>query len=194
MISVLDTAHQVELVRTPPRFGDFDADIHRVNLTTGQGTMVALNLGDVLHWITDVDGAMRARITRRADGVQSIERWNAEAERWERVATLGFEEAAVPVGFGFTRDRRGVWLLSNRGRDRRVLVRLDLATGVETVGYEHPVADVADAVVSEVTGQPLFALAEPGLPEVRVFDPALAVEVAALRVGQPFRGSPAQRR
>ena len=25
MVSVLDTAHQVEFVRTPPRFGDFDA-------------------------------------------------------------------------------------------------------------------------------------------------------------------------
>src|SRR5207247_610568 len=80
-------------------------------------------------------------------------------------------------------DRAGLWLLTNQGRDRYALVRLDLATGITAVAHEHAVVDVETAGVSTLTGQPLFAIAHPDYPESRVFDATLSSDLAPL--GEP---------
>src|SRR5206468_11220426 len=103
------------------------ADLHRIALTTGERTRIVDNTGDVLTWMTDDDGVVRARIRREAPGARVLERVRPDSARWESLFTLDGEEYARAVGF--TTDRAGLWLLTNQGRDRYALVRLDLATG-----------------------------------------------------------------
>jgi dipeptidyl aminopeptidase/acylaminoacyl peptidase len=155
------------------------ADLYRVALATGERTRVAENPGDVLSWITDVDGVVRARIRRPAPEERVLERPAASGESWERIIAMDLEEYAWPVGF--TADRTGLWLRTNHRRDRYALVRLDLRSGRQTVAYEHPVVDVEGARVSARTGEPLLAVSVPGYPHARFFDRNLEVDLAALR-------------
>jgi len=157
------------------------ADLHRIALTTGERTRIVDNTGDVLTWMTDDDGVVRARIRREAPGARVLERVRPDSARWEPLFTLDGEEYARAVGF--TTDRAGLWLLTNQGRDRYALVRLDLATGITAVAHEHAVVDVETAGVSTLTGQPLFAIAHPDYPESRVFDATLSSDLAPL--GEP---------
>ena len=157
------------------------ADLHRIALTTGERTRIVDNTGDVLTWMTDDDGVVRARIRREAPGARVLERVRPDSARWEPLFTLDGEEYARAVGF--TTDRAGLWLLTNQGRDRYALVRLDLATGITAVAHEHAVVDVETAGVSTLTGQPLFAIAHPDYPELRVFDAMLSSDLAPL--GEP---------
>jgi len=157
------------------------ADLHRIALTTGERTRIVDNTGDVLTWMTDDDGVVRARIRREAPGARVLERVRPDSARWEPLFTLDGEEYARAVGF--TTYRAGLWLLTNQGRDRYALVRLDLATGITAVAHEHAVVDVETAGVSTLTGQPLFAIAHPDYPESRVFDATLSSDLAPL--GEP---------
>ena len=157
------------------------ADLHRIALTTGERTRIVDNTGDVLTWMTDDDGVVRARIRREAPGARVLERVRPDSARWEPLFTLDGEEYARAVGF--TTDGAGLWLLTNQGRDRYALVRLDLATGITAVAHEHAVVDVETAGVSTLTGQPLFAIAHPDYPESRVFDATLSSDLAPL--GEP---------
>ena len=115
------------------------------------------------------------------EGARVLERVRPDSARWEPLFTLDGEEYARAVGF--TTDRAGLWLLTNQGRDRYALVRLDLATGITAVAHEHAVVDVETAGVSTLTGQPLFAIAHPDYPESRVFDATLSSDLAPL--GEP---------
>jgi dipeptidyl aminopeptidase/acylaminoacyl peptidase len=155
------------------------ADLYRIALATGDRTLVAENPGDVLTWITDVDGLVRARIRRPAPEERVLERPAPSGPGWEPLIALDLEEYAWPVGF--TADRTGLWLRTNHRRDRYALVRLDLGSGRQVVAYEHPVADVEVARVSAKTGEPLLAVAVPGYPHARFFDRGLEADLAAVR-------------
>ena len=159
------------------------ADLYRVALATGERTHVAENPGDVLSWITDLDGAVRARIRRPAPEERVLERPAGSGVGWERIIAMDLEEYAWPVGF--TADRTGLWLRTNHRRDRYALVRLDLRSGRQTVAYEHPVVDVEGARVSARTGEPLLAVSVPGYPHVRFFDRNFEEDLAALRGREP---------
>jgi dipeptidyl aminopeptidase/acylaminoacyl peptidase len=126
---------------------------------------------------------VRARIRRQAPGARVLERASSDGARWEPLLTLDAEEYARAVGF--TADRPGLWLLTNHRRDRYALLRLDLATGVTAVAHEHAVVDVETAGVSRLTGQPLYAIAHPGYPELRVFDATLGAALAPLHEPGP---------
>ena len=50
---------------------------------------------------------------------------------------------------GYPPNRRYAWALSNRGRDRAALVRLDLHNGGEDLLHEHPSVDLDGGRVSD---------------------------------------------
>jgi dipeptidyl aminopeptidase/acylaminoacyl peptidase len=76
--------------------------------------------------------------------------------------------------------------LSNRGRDKKTLARLDLATGKETVVYAHPEVDLDNVLISEVTREPLAATAMPGYPEIHFFDESLEAVRKVFAQDGPF--------
>jgi dipeptidyl aminopeptidase/acylaminoacyl peptidase len=78
---------------------------------------------------------------------------------------------------GYPSGLRYAWALSNRGRPRLALVRLDLRDGSEEALYEHPSVDVANALVHE-SGWLRFVASWPALQEWRFFDAALQADLA----------------
>ncbi|MCP5055063.1 MAG: hypothetical protein GY940_48305, partial [bacterium] len=109
-------------------------DLYRLNLNTREQTLVAVNSGDVLTWITDDEGHLRARIRKDKDETRSLEVRYHPDNTWKPLIKWGLEESAWFLSF--TADNRNMWMLSNRGRDRLSLVQMDLETGNEKLIYE----------------------------------------------------------
>lgn len=150
-------------------------DLVKVELASGREEVVAINPGDVTHWLTDRDGTLWGRMRKTADG-HALER--LEASEWRPADHWGRFDHVAPLEL--SADHQAVWMLSNRGRDRAALVRFDLHTGRETLVYQHPVSDVEAVWFSRHTRAPLLAYTEPDYPRVEYFDTSMKADMAAL--------------
>ena len=116
-------------------------DPYRLNLLTGELTMLAENPGNYQGWMTDHDGKLRAAVAI-VDGVntQLLYR-DTEEEPFRAVLTTNFKE--VVSFMEFTPDNREVYAATNLGRDKMVLVRMNPATCEELeLLYENEKYDV----------------------------------------------------
>ncbi len=115
-------------------------DPYRLNVLTGEMTMLAENPGNIMGWMTDHDGKLRLAIT--SDGVnKTILYRDTEEEDFSPVLTTSFKETVSPVIFTF--DNQMVYAFSNLGRDKTALVKFDVANGKETeVLFETDEADI----------------------------------------------------
>jgi dipeptidyl aminopeptidase/acylaminoacyl peptidase len=116
-------------------------DVFRLDVATGEQTLVAENPGNVESWITDHEG--RLRLATTTDGVNtSILYREREDDAWRTVATYNFKESATPLLFTF--DNRSLYVASNVGRDKAAIFEYDLESGRETrLVFEHDDVDVS---------------------------------------------------
>lgn len=157
-------------------------DLVKVELATGREEVIATNPGDVRHWLTDRDGTLLGRI-RQTSSEHLLERLDAKRGEWRAIYRWDRFDHVAPVEI--TEDRTAVWMLSNKGRDRSALVKLDLQSGRETVVYQHPVSDVGAVWFSQRSRAPLLAYVEPDYPQVAFFDASLKADMAALSPSEP---------
>jgi dipeptidyl aminopeptidase/acylaminoacyl peptidase len=161
-------------------------DLYRLNLATGQMTMLAENPGDVCAWSVSPIGRTRMRFRCLPDGG-----WTAEVPDgvggWREMIRAPYGDYVRILGYPL--NPRYAWALSNRGRSRLALVRIDLRNGKEELLYEHPTVDLSGGRVLD-SGLVEFVWAWPGLREWRFYDaflqadltPYLARERSALQI------------
>jgi dipeptidyl aminopeptidase/acylaminoacyl peptidase len=115
-------------------------DPYRLNVLTGEMTMLAENPGNIMGWMTDHEGKLRIAIT--SDGVNNTILYrDTEEEDFRPVLTTSFKETVSPVLFTF--DNKMVYALSNLERDKTALVKFDVANGQEAeVLFETQEADI----------------------------------------------------
>jgi dipeptidyl aminopeptidase/acylaminoacyl peptidase len=154
-------------------------DLYRMNLHTGETTLLFENPGDVEDWITNPQGEMLGRIRGALDW--TVELWRPESGTWER--RFGGESGESFRVVGRPLDPTQVWALSNRGRDRIALVQADLETGAERVAFEDPEVDVDGAWVG-LDYALRCAWSSPDFTRARYFDEKLE------RVAEGFRSNP----
>ncbi len=121
-------------------------DPYRLNIETGELTLLAENPGNIQGWMTDHDGKLRVAFT--LDGVNtSLLYRDTEKEPFRTVITTSFKESLSPYFFTF--DNQRLFAGSNLGRDKSVLVEFDPKTGKETaVLYENDTYDISGASYS----------------------------------------------
>ena len=146
-------------------------DLYRVNLKTREQTMLAQNPGDVLIWLTDDEGNLRARVRKNNEELRIFETFNAPKNTWKALMSLDLEDSLWILRF--TAEGDTVWALSNRGRDRISLVRMDLASGDEKLVYEDPQVDLSGVFISYHTKEPLVAIAFPNYQKLHFFNPEI---------------------
>jgi len=155
-------------------------DLVKVELSSGREEVVAINPGDVRSWLTDRDGSLWGRVRQTPDRLQlelhDDGSWRV-VTHWDRFDSMAPVELSA--------DRRTVWMLSNRGRDKSALVRFDLQTGRETVVYQHPVTDVGAVWFSQRSRTPLLAYVEPDYPLVEYFDKSLEADMRTMSPNEP---------
>ena len=131
------------------------ADLHRLDLITGDLTMIGRNPGRFVHWIPVAKGMPHAMLIG-AGGDYELARFEDGA--FLTITTFAGEDYAfAPMPIMPTPDGAGLWIGSNRGSDRTRLVRIDLASG-----HEH-----------EVDSHPVFSLDTPRPEADQRFAPAL---------------------
>ena len=117
-------------------------DPYRLNIHTGELTLLAENPGNYQGWMTDHDGKLRAAVAI-VDGVNTQVLYrDTEEEAFRPVLTTNFRD--VVSFMEFTPDNREVYAATNLHRDKTVLVRMNPATCEELeLMYEDPSYDIA---------------------------------------------------
>ncbi len=154
-------------------------DLYRINLNTYTQTLIALNPGDVFAWITDNEGNLRARIRKDAFKKHILEILLPRQNTWTKLIAWEMDEIVSVVGF--TNDNKGIWLVSNRGRDHAALVKLNIQTGKEHIIYDDPQVDIERIEFSDLTNRPLLAVSYPDYQKLVFFDPELEDDLEPLK-------------
>tara|TARA_B100000767_G_scaffold94592_1_gene90943 strand:+ start:4389 stop:6314 length:1926 start_codon:yes stop_codon:yes gene_type:complete len=104
-------------------------DPYRLNLKSGEISMLAENPGNIQSWMFDHDGKLRIA-TAIVDGVnQSILYRETEEEEFKTIITTNFKEGFSPQFFTF--DNKNIIGSSNLGRDKSAIVEFDPITAKE---------------------------------------------------------------
>ena len=125
---------------------------YRINIKTGEYKQLARNTNPtepVTQWITDHKGKLRMAI-QMIDGVNQRILYRAkEKEAFQEVFTANFKVSFQPLFFDFD-NGSVVFVSSNVGRDKSVIVRYDMEAKQE-VGrplFEHSEVDVSQLIYS----------------------------------------------
>ena len=115
-------------------------DVYRIDLETGELTLIAENPGNITGWMTDHDGRLRVAI--KTDGVnRSLLYRSTEGEPFRTLLTTSFRNAFWPLMFSF--DNRHLYVASNLDRDRMAIYTFDPeANEILDLVFEHPEVDV----------------------------------------------------
>ncbi len=126
---------------------------YRINIKTGEYQQIAKNddpAEPITQWITDHEGRLRMAI-KMMDGInQTILYRPTEGEAFQEVFTTNFKVSFQPLFFEFDNGNI-VFVSSNIGRDKSVIVRYDMKAKKE-IGepiFEHEEVDVADLMYSK---------------------------------------------
>lgn len=116
-------------------------DPYRLNIITGELTMLAENPGNIVGWMTDHEGKLRVAIALLPDGNQEIQYRDTEDQPFSAILTLSWKESFSP--FFFTFDNKMLYAASNLGRDKAEIVIFDPKSQTETeVLYKNSDVDV----------------------------------------------------
>ncbi len=154
-------------------------DAYRLRLASGRLELVGENPGDVIGWVADRAGRVRGAYSQTPEGDYRVMARADEADALELVAEYDNEDGGAP--YGFTADGEGLWVSSARGVDLKRLVRLDIATGAETVVDEDEVVDIGGPIISDKTGELLGAAYVRDRLQVSVHDERFGRDFARLR-------------
>jgi dipeptidyl aminopeptidase/acylaminoacyl peptidase len=121
-------------------------DAYRININTGELTMVGENPGNITGWQTDNAGNIRIATT--TDGINTgVLYRNSEKEPFSELITTNFKESFSPLYFDF--DDKTLLVASNIDRDRTSIVKYDPIKKKEiSTLFEHPEVDVSNVLRS----------------------------------------------
>ncbi|MGA7688197.1 MAG: alpha/beta fold hydrolase [Jiangellales bacterium] len=154
-------------------------DVYSLDLVSGELTKVQTNPG-FAGWLVDSEQQVRGGAAMTQDGGVAVLLRDESGEfvPWRQI---GPEDVASTNVLGYTRDGSAMLLSSSEGVNAGRLVRLDLATGVETVLAEDPTYDVSGMVTDPETLEPLSVVFDKERDEWVHLDASFGVEIDALR-------------
>ena len=122
-------------------------DVYRLNLDSGELSLVEENPGDIGSWMTDHDGKLRVAV--KSDGVNtSLLYREREGIPFRTLLTTDFREGVSPLFFTF--DNKKLYVSSNLGRDKSAIFLFDPETVKhEELIFEHPEVDVGSLMYSK---------------------------------------------
>ncbi|MCK4662910.1 MAG: S9 family peptidase [Bacteroidales bacterium] len=116
-------------------------DPYRLNIETGELTLLAENPGNIMGWITDHNGKLRVAIALNGLETSLLYR-ETEDKEFKTVLTTDYKENLEPMFFTF--DNKNLYALSNIGRDKNEVVKFDIENGKEIeVIYKNEEVDVS---------------------------------------------------
>lgn len=126
-------------------------DAYRLNLTTGELTLVAKNPGNIAGWVVDAQFQVRGALATTTDGGSELLIRDSEQSEWRQVLVWGPDDLLTSSPLGFTNDGQSLYLLDSRNVNAGRLVTLNLATQAVTVLAEDPRYDVSNVMMNPDT-------------------------------------------
>jgi len=120
-------------------------DLYRVNIDTGERTLVLENEG-FLGFVTDDDFNVRFAMRLTPDGGNQILKATEEGG-WEPFMEIPMEDILTTSPVWFDKTGKTLYMIDSRSRDTSALFALDLETGEQTLIAEDPKADLSDVMV-----------------------------------------------
>jgi dipeptidyl aminopeptidase/acylaminoacyl peptidase len=147
-------------------------DVFRLRLATGKLTRIADNPGNVIGWLADRTGALRAAYAQTPTGDYELLVRDRESEPFRVLAGFANEDGGGP--YAFSPDGREIWVASARGSDTSRLVAIDCATGAERVIDGDDEVDVGGVFTRDRTGELLGTFYVRDRLEFRAAEPETA--------------------
>ncbi|MCX6168804.1 MAG: S9 family peptidase [Ignavibacteriales bacterium] len=128
-------------------------DVYKLNLTTGERTLLRKNDENIAAWYFDLDGNLRLGQRQTADG--GTEFLKVDGDKLVSIYTVNNEESASPTRF--TPDGNSFYLVTNKGEntDKIEFALYDLKTNEIKKIESDPEneVDFAGAIFSDITDQ-----------------------------------------
>ena len=150
-------------------------DLYRIDLTTGERTLVLPNDG-FAGFVTDADFRVRFAVRMTADGgAEYLER--TDGGDWLPYIAVGPDDSLTTMPVGFDRSGETLYLTDSRGRDTAALKSVHLPSGLATTLAAADRADVSDTLShpTEKTVQAVAFTTE--RKEWQVLDDAIAADL-----------------
>lgn len=130
-----------------PRFHD----VYRLDLTTGERTLIIQNEYNIADWMTDSDGSVRLAYRQTIEG--GNETLAVENGELTPIYTCAIEETCYPIRFH--QDGEQMYLVTNRDSDLSQLELFDLTTQQSQLVEVDPEnqVDFGEALFSEATDE-----------------------------------------
>jgi len=159
-------------------------DVYRLDLQTGALTKELANPG-FLGWLADAKLVVRGAFAPEPDGGLVMLVRDGVDDDWRQLMAIPAEDAVTTDPVAFSADGRSLLMISSVGGETARLVRIDLATGAETILAGDEAADVSGIRVDPDTREPQIVTVLKDRSEYLVLDPSLADDLAAIRALHP---------
>ena len=147
--------------------GSFDT--YQLNVKTGSTEPFGARLGHQTSYVLDHAGNISGRVVYEnpQDGDWSLEVSDKDGT-WREIASGDYKDSLIfsdQIG-----KERSVYALSNRGRDKRALVKFSLEDGSEEVVHSDPDVDISGVLLNPKNNELLMAISHPGYQRRVFFD------------------------
>jgi dipeptidyl aminopeptidase/acylaminoacyl peptidase len=153
-------------------------DIYRVNVATGQSTLLQANNGFV-GFFTDPQFRVRFAVRSAADGGWDYLQRGEDGE-WHLFAKIDMVDAMSTRPIEFSDDGKELFWLDARGRDKAAAVAQDLTTGATRVLAADPKADVIELTLEPLSYRPIAGASVHTRATWHVIDRSYAEDFATL--------------
>ena len=154
-------------------------DLYAIDVNTGERKLVEKNEGEYAGYVADFELQPRLALKTLAEGGGEIYRRTEQG--WEKLLTYGQEDSLTTQPVAIEGDGKTALMVSAVGRDKAALVRLDLATGKQTVIGESKRADISTAWVEPRSNTPQAYGIEYLNTELTPLTPEATKDIAALK-------------
>ena len=152
-------------------------DVYRVDLATGERTLLAENNGfaSIL-----VDNKLEVRLAVEPTPSGGFNVLQKNADGWEPLFEIPFEDAQTTNIVGFDAEDQGVYMLDSRGRNTAALVHMNLADQSLTTIAESDRLDIGNVLIDPRTHKPFAYSLDLIRPEWHAIDLTYTDTIARL--------------
>ena len=145
-------------------------DIYRINLKTGERTLVEENNG-YLGYVSDDDYNLKLGARMAQSGVMHMDKKGEDG--WQSFLEIGLEDNMTTAPMGFDKNGKTLYLRDSRERNTAALMGLDMTTGNARVIAEDARADIGRAMIHPTENTVQAVRVDYTRGEWRVLDPMI---------------------
>jgi dipeptidyl aminopeptidase/acylaminoacyl peptidase len=154
-------------------------DLYRVDLLSGQRSLVAFNEGFVGF---TTDDHFKVRLASRMTPMGGMEMLKPTQEGdWELFQKVGPEDVLTTTDFGFDQSGHFLYMGDSRGRDTSALFKLDMDSGSAELLAEDPRADLERVIIHPTERTLQAAIFDYDRKTWQVLDASIAPDLEVLR-------------